>query len=163
MRSSRGPADMQGVGEVTMASHRYPVAAAISLGLILTTGWSGLPALARAGAARSDTQLCSAGAHTLSAPGSHLYPDTGNGGYTSVHTDVHLVYDGAANTFLPGNHVVLTGRATQCLASFSLDFERKSANTADGPDMTVNSVTVNGHAATFTFVQPAYPGDPNGQ
>jgi len=56
---------------------------------------------------------------------------------------------------------VLTDRATQCLTSFSLDFERKSANTADGPDMTVNSVTVNGHAAAFTFVQPTYPGDPN--
>ena len=76
---------------------------------------------------------------------------------------MHLVYDGAANKFLPGNHVVLTDRATQCLTSFSLDFERKSANTADGPDLTVNSVTVNGHAATFTFVQPTYPGDPNGQ
>jgi aminopeptidase N len=106
---------------------------------------------------------CSAGAHTLSPPGAHVYPDTGNGGYTSVHTNVHLVYDGAANKFLPGNHVVLTDRATQCLTSFSLDFERKSANTADGPDMTVNSVKVNGHAAAFTFVQPTYPGDPNGQ
>jgi hypothetical protein len=29
--------------------------------------------------------------------------------------------------------------------------------------MTVKSVTVNGHAAAFTFVQPTYPGDPNGQ
>jgi hypothetical protein len=106
---------------------------------------------------------CSAGAHTLSAPGAHVYPETGNGGYTSVHTDVHLVYDTTANKFLPGNHVVLTDRATQCLTSFSLDFERKSANTADGPDMTVSSVTVNGHAAAFAFVQPIYPGDPNGQ
>ena len=60
----------------------------------------------------------------------------------------------AANKFLPGNHVVLTDRATQCLTSFSLDFERKSANTADGPDMTVNSVTVNGHAAAL-HVRPA--------
>src|SRR6476619_3763971 len=106
---------------------------------------------------------CSSGARTLSHPGAHVYPDTGNGGYTSVHTDVHLVYNATANKFLPGNHVVLTDRATQCLTSFSLDFERKSANTADGPDMTVNSVTVNGHAAAFTFVQPTYPGDPNGQ
>jgi len=146
-----------------MASHRYPVAAAISLGLILTTGWSGLPALARAGAARSDTQLCSAGAHTLSAPGSHLYPDTGNGGYTSVHTDVHLVYDAPSNQFLPGNHVTLTDRATQCMTSFSLDFERSSINATDGPDMAVTSVTVNGGPANFTFVQPTYPGDPNGQ
>ena len=76
---------------------------------------------------------------------------------------MHLVYSAAANKFLPGNHVVLTDRATQCLTSFSLDFERKSANTADGPDMTVKSVTVDGHAAAFTFVQPTYPGDPNGQ
>ena len=29
--------------------------------------------------------------------------------------------------------------------------------------MTVDSVTVNGRPATFTFVQPTYPGDPNGQ
>src|SRR6201996_4397099 len=106
---------------------------------------------------------CSAGARTLAAPGSLLYPDTGNGGYTSLHTLVHMVYSAAANKFLPGNHVVLTDRATQCLTSFSLDFERTSPNTADGPDMTVRSVTVNGHAAAFRFVQPTYPGDPNGQ
>jgi hypothetical protein len=54
---------------------------------------------------------CSAGARTLSAPGSVLYPETGNGGYTSVHTLVHLVYDATANRFLPGNRVVLTDRA----------------------------------------------------
>jgi hypothetical protein len=28
--------------------------------------------------------------------------------------------------------------------------------------MTVNSVTVNGRPARFRFVQPTYPGDPNG-
>jgi hypothetical protein len=106
---------------------------------------------------------CSAGAHTLSTPGARMYPDTGNGGYTSVHTDVDLVYDAATDMFLPGNHVVLTDRATQCLTSFSLDFERRSANKTDGPDMTVRSVQVNGEPARFTFVQPTYPGDPNGQ
>src|SRR5207244_11621060 len=106
---------------------------------------------------------CSDGAHTLSPSGAHVYPDTGNGRYTSVHTDVHMVYDATANRFLPGNHVVLTDRATQCLTSFSLDFERKSANTADGPDMTVRSVVVNGRPARFTFAQPTYPGDPHGQ
>ena len=106
---------------------------------------------------------CSAGAHTLAPPGSRLYPDTGNGGYSSLHTLVHLVYDAKANRFLPGNRVVLTDRAAQCLTSFSLDFERKSANTGGGPDMTVRSVVVNGRPARFTFVQPTYPGDPNGQ
>ena len=75
---------------------------------------------------------CSAGAHTLAAPGSHLYPETGNGGYTSLHTLVHLVYDATANKFLPGNRVVLTDRATQCLTSFSLDFERTPPTPARG-------------------------------
>jgi hypothetical protein len=80
-----------------------------------------------------------------------------------VHTLVHLVYNATTNRFLPGNRVVLTDRATQCLTSFSLDFERHSANTSAGPDMSVSSVTVNGHPARFGFVQPTYPGDPNGQ
>ncbi len=106
---------------------------------------------------------CSPGAHTLAPPGSRLYPDTGNGGYTSLHTLIHMVYDADANRFLPGNRVVLTDRATKCLTSFSLDFERHSANTSGGPDMSVVSVRVNGRPAAFHFVQPTYPGDPNGQ
>ena len=106
---------------------------------------------------------CSPGAHTLAPPGSRLYPDTGNGGYTSLHTLIQMVYDADANRFLPGNRVVLTDRATKCLTSFSLDFERHSANTSGGPDMSVVSVRVNGHPARFHFVQPTYPGDPNGQ
>jgi hypothetical protein len=106
---------------------------------------------------------CSSGAHTLAAPGTHVYPETGNGGYTSVHTDVHMVYDAPTNLFLPGNHVDLTDRATQCLTDFSLDFERTSTNVTAGPNMSVDSVEVNGQPATFTFVQPTYPGDPNGQ
>ena len=148
-----------------MARRRLLITAVTSASSLALAG-AGLAGPAWAAAdqdAGSQGQACSAGAHTLSPPGAHVYPDTGNGGYTSVHTDVHLVYDAPANKFLPGNHVVLTDRATQCLTSFSLDFERKSANTADGPDMTVNSVTVNGRAAAFRFVQPTYPGDPNGQ
>jgi Peptidase family M1 domain len=92
-----------------------------------------------------------------------MYPDTGNGGYTSLHTAVHMVYDAASNRFLRGNHVVLTDRATQCLTSFSLDFERRSVNKKAGPDMSVRSVTVDGRPASFRFVQPTYPGDPHGQ
>jgi hypothetical protein len=116
-----------------------------------------------ASAAAAGHPGCSPGARTLASPGSVLYPETGNGGYTSLQTLVHLVYDATANRFLPGNGVILTDRATQCLTSFSLDFERRSANTSAGPDMTVNSVTVNGRPARFRFVQPTYPGDPNGQ
>src|ERR1700712_212071 len=104
---------------------------------------------------------CSAGAHTLSKPGDHVYPETGNGGYRSLHTDVHLVYDAPTNRFLSGNHVELTDRATQCLTDFSLDFER-TAPVVGGPNMKVESVSVNGQRALFRFVQPTYPGDPKG-
>jgi hypothetical protein len=120
----------------------------------------------RASAAAADT--CSSGARTLSKPGMRVYPEMGNGGYQSVHTDVYTVYDADANLYLPGNHVDLTQKATQCLTDFSVDFERKNP-TVDpgdplaGPDMTVTSVTIDGQPATFKFVQPTYPGDPNGQ
>jgi hypothetical protein len=119
-------------------------------------------ALASSTTGTSGPGYCSAGAHTLSSYGARLYPETGNGGYTSVHTDVHMVYDAGTNRFLAGNNVALTDRATQCLTSFSLDFERSSANTSAGPDLSVSSVTVNGRPARFTFEQPTYPGDPNG-
>src|SRR2546428_1200882 len=83
---------------------------------------AGLAARAHTGQAASYVSAsCSAGAHTLAPPGSHLYPDTGNGGYTNVHTLVHLVHDAAAHQILPGHTVMLTYRATQCLSSFSLD------------------------------------------
>src|SRR5262245_13513894 len=103
---------------------------------------------------------CSSGAHTLSHFGDHVYPETGNGGYTSLHTDVHMVYDAPSNQFLSGNHVVLTMRATQCLTDFSLDFERTSVDPVNGPDMALGDVSVSGSPATAKFVQPTYPGDP---
>ncbi len=145
-----------------MAGRVRVVAAAAGSALILGSV-TAAAAPAAGAAARQGQRHCSAGAHTLAPPGSHLYPDTGNGGYTSLRTDVDLVYDAASNQFLPGNHVTLTDRATQCLTSFSLDFERRSANKTAGPDMTVRSVRVNGQPASFTFVQPTYPGDPHGQ
>jgi peptidase M1-like protein len=116
-----------------------------------------------AASSQAAAEHCSAGAHTLAPVGSHLYPETGNGGYTSLHTLVHLVYDANADRFLTGNRVVLTDRADKCLTSLSLDFERRSGNTTAGPDMTVTSVRVNGVRARFRFVQPTYAGDPNGQ
>ena len=147
-----------------MARYRGMVAGATSLALITGLVTAASPALgATAAAGTASTAGCAAGAHTLAPPGSRLYPDTGNGGYTSLHTDVRLVYDAATNQFLPGNHVTLTDRAARCLTSFSLDFERRSVNATAGPDMTVTSVQVNGRPAGFTFVQPTYPGDPHGQ
>ena len=119
-----------------------------------------VPQLAHAAA--SQRQKCSAGARTLSAPGSRVYPDVGNGGYRSLHTDVHLVYDSGTNKLLTGTSVVLRDRAKQCLTSFSLDLKRGSANKTDGPDLRVRYVTVNGRTAGWRFVRPTYPGDPKG-
>jgi Peptidase family M1 domain len=154
-------------------SHRAAAAAALSSLAVAALGLAapGLAAAQPGSTAQPGSPVqpasagqvrCSPGAHTLAPPGSRLYPETGNGGYTSVHTAVHLTYDAATNRFLRGSHVVLTDRATQCLTSLSLDFERKSVNTAAGPELTVHSVSVNGRAASFRFVQPTYPGDPNG-
>ena len=111
--------------------------------------------------AHASAEACTSGSRSLSAPGTRVYPETGNGGYRSTHTDVFMVYDPVANTFLPGNHVDLTQVSTQCLSDFSLDFERTNSNAA-GPNMDVQSVLINGQPATFRFAQPTYPGDPNG-
>jgi Peptidase family M1 domain len=125
-------------------------------------GVQGASTLARA----AQAPACSAGGRTLAQPASKLYPETGNTGYSSVHTDVNLVYDAPSNLFLPGTHVDLQQHATQCLTEFSLDFERTNAVTdpnVPGPNLSVQSITINGQPATFTFKQPTYPGDPNGQ
>jgi len=136
----------------------------VAVALVAPLGAVLLPpsAVANDGRPTAVTGTCSAGSHTLGPDGSHLYPETGDGGYRSLHTDLYLVYDATTNRFLPGNHVVLTDRATQCLTSLTLDFERTTENKTAGPDMTVQAVTVDGVAARFRFVQPTYPGDPNG-
>jgi hypothetical protein len=136
--------------------------AAVASGVTLTA-LAVAPATVAAAPKPNGPPKCSSGAHTLSHFGDHVYPETGNGGYSSLHTDVHMSYDAPSNRFLPGNHVVLTARATQCLTDFSLDFERTSVDPVDGPDMTVDSVVVNGRPASYKFVQPTYPGDPKGQ
>ena len=94
-----------------MAGRVRVVAAAA--GGALTLG--SMTAAGAATAAAQDQQHCSAGAHTLAPPGSHLYPDTGNGGYTSLHTLVHLVYDATTNKFLPGNRSEERRVGKECL------------------------------------------------
>ncbi|HWK29710.1 MAG TPA: hypothetical protein VNS09_24300 [Solirubrobacter sp.] len=124
----------------------------------------GAKAAPKPAATAAQAEDCSAGGRSLSAPGSRIYPDTGNTGYTSVHTDVFINYDAPSNLFLSGTHVDLQQRATKCLTEFSLDFVRNNTVTGSvpGPDFTVGSVEINGQPATFTFKQPTYPGDPNG-
>src|ERR1700712_4735824 len=143
-----------------MFGSRAGIAAAVAVVVIGVAG-PGVSATAATPAGGTPSR-CSSGAHTLSKLGDHVYPETGNGGYRSLHTDVHTVYDAPTNQFLAGNHVDLLDKATQCLTDFSLDFERTSP-VAGGPNMQVESVTVNGHPASFRFVQPTYPGDPKGQ
>jgi hypothetical protein len=146
-------------------SYRRVALVSSSLGLVAASlGALGVDGAANAdpGGGQSGLHACSPGARTLSQPGDHVYPDMGNGGYTSLHTDVHMVYDAPTDQFLAGNHVVLTDRSTQCLSELSLDFERSSVLGSDGPDLTVQAVLVDGEPASFRFVQPTYPGDPNG-
>lgn len=137
-----------------MPGYRRPVSLAVAA--MSQAGAAFVPSVIVGDGAAAAVNRCSPGARSLSPDGSRLYPETGNGGYASVHTGVYMVYDAGTNTFLPGNHVTLTDRATQCLSNFSLDFERFSANTADGPDMTVRAVTVDGRPARFAFAQPTY-------
>ena len=123
--------------------HRRSVAAvgatfALLLGLAATPD----PATADEGDV-SAAEVCSSGARTLSKPGDRVYPEMGNGGYVSKHTDLHIAYDTATNMFLPGTRAALRQTSTQCLTDFSLDFERTNAN-VNGPNMTVSSVQVNG-------------------
>jgi hypothetical protein len=127
-----------------------------------------LPPL-RTGAQASAAEDCTPGARTLVSPGDRVYPEAGNGGYQSVHSDVYLQYNAIADQLLPGTHVDLLQRSTQCLSEFSLDFDTNSGFTTGNPPvdvgthLTVSSVSINGQPATFRFAQPTYPGDPNGQ
>ena len=127
----------------------------------LALPWLGLAVPASASVAGGGS--CSAGAHTLAPPGSHVYPETGNGGYTSLHTLVHLVYDASHEQVPAGQpggahrpgHPVPDQLQPRLRAAFRQHQRR--------PDMTVSSVSINGHPARFRFVQPTYAGDPNGQ
>jgi hypothetical protein len=128
----------------------------------------GAVAAKQAAPAGAADDTCSPGRHSIAPFGDVVYPEGGNGGYKSVHTDTFLIYDAPSNLFLPGTHVDQTIVATQCLTDFSFDFETKDPPHSDapasrpGPDMTVGSVEVNGRPASFEFVRPTYPGDPNG-
>ena len=62
-----------------MASHRGGLAGAIGLVLVLAGAGCGLQGPAGTGAAHHRGQ-CSPGAHTLSAPGAHVYPETAGTG-----------------------------------------------------------------------------------
>ena len=106
---------------------------------------------------------CSSGARTLSQPGDHVYPGQGNGGYRACTPTSTSVYDAPSNRFLPGNarrpdrpRDPVPDRLQPRLRAH-LGARTRPRPGHDGP-----AVTVNGQPASFTFVQPTYPGDPNG-
>ena len=65
------------------------------------------PALAGATSVLNTLADCSSGAHSLSKFGDRVYPEMGNGGYKSLHTDLYLNYDAITNLFLTGTHADL--------------------------------------------------------
>src|SRR5918999_1806113 len=81
-----------------------------------------------------------AAAFSPGAPGAGdpFYPQAGNGGYEARHYSLKLDYE-PQNEQLDGD-VRMTARATQDLSRFNLDLR----------GMKVESVTVNGKAASFT-------------
>ncbi len=90
---------------------------------------------------------------TPGAPGvgDRYYPLAGNGGYDVRHYDIDGRYDPATDVWTATT--VVSARATQDLSRFDLDF--------DG--MTIRTLTVNGHAASYSrnggelVVTPRHP------
>src|SRR5258708_38187062 len=116
-------------------SRRRPLITAVTSVSSVTLAGAGLagPTWAAAGqGASGQGQACSAGAHTLSPPGAPVYPDTGNGGYTRVPTDVPPVYEAPADKIPPRHHVVLTRPAPPGPTGCTPGFQRKAAQTAAG-------------------------------
>ncbi len=138
-------------------------ATAAALALLLGAVLAPLSQSARADTTGAAGFECGPGARTLSFPGDALFPETGNGGYRSDHTDLRLVYDARHNRFLPGNHVVLSLTATQCLTELSLDFEIADPDgRRGGPRLHVGEVRVDRDPAAVRLARPSYPGNPHG-
>ena len=146
------------------AVSRRNARATIALGAVLAAAVL-LPSF-KASNAAADPPGCFSGAHSLSSFGSRLYPEMGNGGYTSLHTDLFLNYDAIANMFLPGTHADLQVQvdAVPERPQLRLRADERAHGGRHGAehDRRARS-TINGTPATFAFVQPTYPGDPNGQ
>jgi hypothetical protein len=109
---------------------------------------------------------CTTGARTLVKPGDRVWPELGNGGYQSIHSDVFINYDAVTNKFLPGTHVELMQKPTQCLSEFSLDFDRRSSLLEHGRRAGLGHDDLLDHdrrrPATFVHRQPTFTGNPNG-
>lgn len=139
--------------------------AATVIALVVTAAPGGGPsARGDAGASGLPTgAACGPGARTLAEPGEVLFPEVGNGGYRSVHTDLRLRYDAKHNRLLGGTRSTMRMRATECLTELSLDFETRDPGGRPGTArLEVTEVLVDGEPAAYRFARPSYPGNPNG-
>src|SRR5258708_38351043 len=100
---------------------------AASAGLIMP-GIAAAPASAApaSGSPAPIKVACSAGAHTLAPAGSRLYPDTGNGGYTTPPTPGHAVHHATPNRVPPGNKGIPAAQATPGPADVRPPFRRQA-------------------------------------
>ena len=71
---------------------------AVRTGVVLAVAVSTLAVARSAQAVPAMAAACSSGTHSLSEYRDHVYPETGNGGYRSIHTDVTMVYDAGATS-----------------------------------------------------------------
>lgn len=59
----------------------------------------------------------------LRARTTHLYPQTGNGGYDPANYDLNLICDPDTNLFEEGTQTTMTATTTQNLSEFTVDFQ----------------------------------------
>lgn len=116
--------------EVEMTRRSRVLAAGAALGLACLL----LPAAPAAAAPDPGQPYFEPGAASIGDP---YFPDAGNTGYNASHYQLDLLYDPPTDQL--GAHATITARATQDLASFSLDL--------DG--LMVHSVSVDGLEARF--------------
>ena len=120
----------------------------------------------KASNAAADPPSCFSGAHSLSTFGARLYPEMGNGGYTSLHTDLRLNYDAIANLFLPGTQRRPPGQVDPVpeRPELRLRADERAHRGRHGAEHDRQLGPGQRRSPRrFTFVQPTYPGDPNGQ
>ncbi len=123
--------------------------------------------LRRQGRRTSPRRSARPGPRWLSPPGNRVWPDLGNSGYKSVHTDVFIVYDAPTDKFLPGNarrpDAPVDAVPDELRAATSTRHNSAPPRPADrrrGPNLTIQSITIDGVPATWEQKQPTYAGDP---
>ena len=130
------------------------------LGAVLVVGALAITAVAVATIAPAYADDPVPGGQTAS-PADSLFPNQGNSGYDVSHYDINFrvdvtvssVHNAQATTSLPNAQATIQAATTGApLSSFSLDFQGSSGNLA-ASTLNVDSVTVNGVAATFSRIE----------